>query len=221
MPAAVTRLNGQREVTILAEVNGSIPATVNRLRKSLSSVALPSGYSVAFTGQYQVMKRTIMDFVLVGLAAIILIYLIMVMQFRSWLKVLIILATVPFALVGAIILLAITRVGLDVSVGMGALTLAGIAVNNSIVMLDYANRELTGGRTMREALLSAASVRLRPILMTAMTTIFALIPVAVNPAVGSRIFQPFAITVIGGLISATAATLILVPALATMLPRKR
>jgi CzcA family heavy metal efflux pump len=216
LPAAVTRLNGQREVTILAEVNGSIPAAVDRLRQKFSAISLPSGYSIAFTGQYQVMKRTILDFVLVGLAAVILIYLIMAMQFRSWLQPLIILVTIPIALVGAIVLLAITQVGIDVSVGMGALTLVGIAVNNAIVLLDYANRQMAAGQTISNSLLSAASVRLRPILMTATVTVFALIPVAVNPAVGSRIFQPFAITVIGGLLSSTVATLVLVPALATI-----
>jgi CzcA family heavy metal efflux pump len=215
-PAAVTRLNGQREVTILAEVNGSIPAAVNRLRQQFSTISLPSGYSIAFTGQYQVMKRTVLDFMLIGLAAILLIYLIMVMQFHSWLQPLMILVTIPVALVGAIVLLAITQVGLDVSVGMGALTLVGIAVNNAIVLLDYANRQMADGQTVSDSLRSAASTRLRPIVMTATVTIFALLPVAVNPAVGSRIFQPFAITVIGGLLSATAATLVLVPALATL-----
>jgi multidrug efflux pump subunit AcrB len=182
---------------------------------------MPGGYSIAFTGQYQVMKRTVLDFALVGLAAIVLIYLIMAMQFRSFLQPFIILTTIPVSLVGAIVLLAITRVGLDVSVGMGALTLVGIAVNNAIVLLDYANREVAAGQLIFESLQSAASVRLRPILMTAMATIFALIPVAVNPAVGSRIFQPFAITVIGGLLSSTAATLVLVPVLRTFLSRRR
>ncbi|NOZ23909.1 MAG: efflux RND transporter permease subunit [Planctomycetes bacterium] len=220
LPAAVTRLNGQREVTILAEVNGSIPAAVDRLRQKFSAIPLPGGYSIAFTGQYQVMKRTVLDFVLVGLAAIMLIYLIMAMQFRSWLQPLILLVTIPVALVGAIVLLAITQVGLDVSVGMGALTLVGIAVNNAIVLLDYANRQVAAGQTISGALQSAVSVRLRPILMTATTTIFALVPVAVNPAVGSRIFQPFAITVIGGLLSATAATLVFVPVLRTFLSRR-
>jgi multidrug efflux pump subunit AcrB len=213
-PAAVTRLNGERQVTVLAEVKGSIPAAVDRLRQKFSAISLPSGYSIAFTGQYQVMKRTILDFVLVGLAAVMLIYLIMAMQFRSWLQPLIILVTIPIALVGAIVLLAVTQVGLDVSVGMGGLTLIGIAVNNAIVLLDYANRQTAAGQAITDALQSAASVRLRPILMTAATTIFALIPVAVNPAVGSRIFQPFAITVIGGLLSSTFATLVLVPTLA-------
>jgi len=220
LPAAITRLNGQREVTILAEVAGSIPAAVKRLRPQFADISLPSGYSIAFTGQYQVLRRTVTDFALVGLAAVMLIYLIMAMQFRSLLQPLIILVTIPLALVGAIVLLAVTRVGLDVSVGMGALTLIGIAVNNAIVLLDYANRQIGEGNAMADALLAAASVRLRPILMTAVTAIFALLPVAVNPAVGSRIFQPFAITVIGGLLTSTVATLVLVPSLAAFSYRR-
>jgi len=221
LPERVTRLNGQREVTILAEVNGSITSAVDRLRQKFSAISMPGGYSITFTGQYQVMKRTVLDFALVGLAAIMLIYLIMAMQFQSFLQPFIILTTIPVALIGAIVLLAITQVGLDISVGMGALTLIGIAVNNAIVLLDYANRRIAAGQLIFESLQSAASVRLRPILMTATATIFALIPVAVNPAVGSRIFQPFAITVIGGLLSSTAATLVLVPVLRTFLSRRR
>jgi len=220
VPAEVTRLNGQREITVLAEVSGSIPAAVSRLRKKFSTIPLPGGYSIAFTGQYKVIQRTVMDFALVGLAAVMLIYLIMAIQFRSFMQPMIILVTIPVALVGAIVLLAITRVGVDVSVGMGALTLAGIAVNNAIVLLDYTNRQISDGHTISDSLLAAASIRLRPILMTAVATIFALIPVAVNPAVGSRIFQPFAITVIGGLISSTVATLVLVPVLATISLRR-
>jgi multidrug efflux pump subunit AcrB len=220
LPAKVTRLNGQREITVLAEVDGSIPAVVSRLRQKFSVVPLPSGYSIAFTGQYQVMQRTVMDFALVGLAAVMLIYLIMAMQFRSFLQPLIILVTIPVALVGAIVLLSITQVGLDISVGMGALTLIGIAVNNAIVLLDYTNQQVSGGHSIFDSIEAAASIRLRPILMTAITTIFALIPVAVNPAVGSRIFQPFAITVIGGLISSTGATLVFIPVLRTFLSRQ-
>ncbi len=216
VPSAVTRLNGQRQVTILAEVRGSISAAVDRLRGKFSAINLPSGYSIAFTGQYQVMARTIRDFVLVAVAAVLLIYLIMAVQFRSWLQPLIILLTIPMGLVGAILLLVITQVGLDISVGMGVLTLVGIAVNNAIVLVEYANRRVASGLPIRDALQSAVSVRLRPILMTAATTMIALIPVAVNPAVGSRIFQPFAITVIGGLLSATLSTFIFVPVLRTL-----
>jgi CzcA family heavy metal efflux pump len=213
LPSAITHLNGQREVTILAEVRGSVSAVVNRLRQSLSALELPPGYRIAFTGQYQVIGRMVRDFILTAAVAVTLIYFIMAIEFGSWLQPLVILLTIPMALVGAIVFLALTRVGIDVSVGMGILTLIGIAVNNAIVLLAYANREATRGLPMPEALSSAAAIRLRPILMTATVTILALAPVALNPAVGSRIFQPFAVTVIGGLLSATVATLVLIPML--------
>jgi len=213
-PAAVTRLNGQRQITILAEVEGDIPTVVNRLKKKFKPLDLPEGYSISYTGQYKVIMKAIRDFALAVVAAVALIYLIMVLQFGSWLQPLIIMATIPIALVGAVILLAVTRVGVDISVGLGALTLVGIAVNNAIVLLDYANHRAGEGISMVDALSEAVSVRLRPIVMTATTTIFALLPVALNPEIGSRIFQPFAVTVIGGLLSATLGTLLFVPILA-------
>ncbi|HEC98425.1 MAG TPA: efflux RND transporter permease subunit, partial [Nitrospirae bacterium] len=210
---------GQREVTLVSEVEGSIPALVSRLKKRFRSIRLPKGYSIDFTGQYKSLMRTAMDMVFVVLGAIALIYLIMAMQFRSLLQPLVILITIPLSMVGAFTALFISRHGLDVSVGMGIVTLVGISVNNAIVLLDYSNRRVADGETVMEALLSAASVRLRPILMTALTTIFALIPTAVSTTIGSNIFQPFAVTVIGGLVSGTISTLIVVPVLATFLSK--
>ena len=213
VPASITRLNGQREITLMAEVNGSITSTVKRLRGKFNSIELPKGYSIDFTGQYKTIIETVKEMLFVLIAAIALIYLIMVMQFRSCLQPIIIVCTIPLSLVGAIIALFVTGQGVDVSVAMGVVTLIGISVNNAIVLLDYSNKLIDSGKTVEESLLSAASVRLRPILMTAATTIFALVPTAIGTTVGSNIFQPFAVTVIGGLISGTFATLIIVPTL--------
>ncbi len=213
-PSAITRLNGRREITLLAEVEGNIPKVVSRLRGKLRNISFPPGYSFEFTGQYKVLMNTVLEMAGAIIAAIVLIYLIMAMQFSSWLQPLIILLTIPLSLVGALVALFATRQGVDVSVGMGAFTLVGIAVNNAIVLMDYANKERKSGTPFHNALISAAKVRLRPILLTSLTTIFALLPVAIGTTVGSKIFQPFAITVIGGLLSATLATLIVVPTLA-------
>ena len=210
-PSAVTRLNGQRQITLLAEVEGSIPSVVGSLRRKFQSLDLPPGYSIDFTGQYHLLIETAIEMTLAVLAALVLIYLIMVMQFGSWSQPLVILVTVPLSFVGALIGLFLTRQGLDVSVGMGALTLVGIAVNNAIVLIDFTNRELASGKGIADALLSAASVRLRPILLTTLTTIAALFPAAIGATVGSRIFQPFAVTVIGGLMGGVIATLIVIP----------
>ncbi len=212
-PSAVTRLNGQRQTTLLAEVDGSIPAVVKRLRRELQSIDLPEGYSIDFTGQYHLLIETATELLLAVMAAATLIYFIMAMQFGSWLQPLAILATIPFSLVGALIALLVTRQGVDISVGMGVVTLVGIAVNNAIVLVDFSNRERTAGKGIPAALLSAASVRLRPILLTSLTTIAALLPAAIGSHAGSQIFQPFAITLIGGLVAGGVATLLLVPTL--------
>ena len=220
-PSAITRLNGQRQITLLAEVEGNIPSVVNDLRRQFQSIDLPEGYSIDFTGQYHVLIETAIELALAVLAAMVLIYLIMAMQFGSWLQPLIILVTVPLSLVGALIGLFLTRQGMDVSVGMGTVTLVGIAVNNAIVFIDFANKEYASGKDIIDALLSAASVRLRPILLTTLTTIAALLPTAIGTTVGSRIFQPFAITVISGLVGAIMATLIIIPTIVIALPHHR
>ncbi|NOY53382.1 MAG: efflux RND transporter permease subunit [Deltaproteobacteria bacterium] len=213
-PAAVTRLNGRREITLVAEVEGNIPAAVRRLRKRFRSIPLPEGYSIGFTGQYRVLMKTMHDIILALVTAVLLIYLIMVMQFKSWLQPLIILAAVPLSLAGALAAVFLTGHAIDLSVGMGALTLAGIAVNNGILLIDTANREAASGKDMAGAIIAAASVRLRPILLTSLTTIAALLPSAAGLSAGSRIFQPFAVSVIGGLITATFGTLVVIPTLA-------
>ncbi len=210
-PAAITRLNGQREITLLAEVDGSIPSVVKKLSKKFKSVKLPRGYSIDFTGQYHVIIETFLEMVFAVLAAMVLIYLIMAMQFRSWTQPLFILMTIPLSLACALIGLAVTGQGIDISAGMGTVTLVGIAVNNAIVLIDFANRERFAGKNTNNALLSAASVRLRPILLTSLTTIAALLPAAIGTTVGSNLFQSFAITIISGLAGGIIATLIVIP----------
>ncbi len=217
-PAAITRLDGEREVTLAAEVEGSIPGLVRRLRPKLESLHLPAGYSVDFTGQYPVLIATAREMAFVLAAALGLIYFILVVQLGSWLQPLAVLATVPLAIAGALVALAATGRDLDLSVAMGALTLAGVAVNNAIVLVAFANRRHAVGLSRVDALREAASVRLRPILLTTATTVAALLPAAVGTTAGSPVFQPFAITVIGGLVAALAGSLLLVPTLVLLLP---
>ncbi|RME43085.1 MAG: efflux RND transporter permease subunit [Deltaproteobacteria bacterium] len=218
-PATITRLNGQREVTLIAEVEGNIPRVVRRLEEKFERIRWPPGYRIEFSGQYRLLIETAKELLMVLAGAIVLIHLIMAMQFGSWLQPLVILVTIPLAGVGAVIALFVTGQGLDVSVGMGAVTLVGIAVNNAIVLIDEGNRRMRAGAAPEGALLSAASVRLRPILLTTFTTIAALLPTAIGTSVGSRIFQPFAMTMIGGLLSAMFATLVVVPTVACWVSR--
>jgi HAE1 family hydrophobic/amphiphilic exporter-1 len=212
-PAAITRLNGERELTLIAEVDGSIPALVSHLREKFQAITLPEGYSIDFSGQYKVLVQTAYEMLFALAAAVILIYLIMLMQFGSWSQPLIIMGAIPLSLVGAFVALFVTGQGIDVSVGMGAFTLVGIAVNNAIVLVAFFNRQTASRAKIDQALLKAASVRLRPILLTNLVTFAALLPAAIGTTVGSQIFKPFAITVIGGLLSHLVASLIIIPTL--------
>lgn len=219
-PSQLTRINGEREITILGEVEGNVLSVANHLEKSFARLHLPAGYRVEVAGQYRNVIRGALELIFVAFAAILLIYLILSLEFHSWIQPLIIMITTPFSIVGAILTLFITGQGLDISVAMGVITLLGISVNNAIVLLDFANRRINSGILTAQALREAVSVRLRPILMTSSTTIFALIPVAIGLGVGSKTFQPFSITVIGGLITATLSTLIIVPTVSFLLSNR-
>ncbi len=221
LPFSITHLNGQREITLTADIEGNIGHIVSSLKEKLSKLRLPKGYSVEISGQYKVMMKSAVEIGIASLLAVILIYLIMAMQFRSLIQPFVILITIPFSLAGAFLFLFITRQVLNISVGMAVITLIGVAVNNAIVLVDYANRMKKKGMDNREALLEAVSVRLRPILLTSATTISALIPTAIGTTIGSHIFQSFSVAVIGGLITGMYSTLILVPLLLTKSHKSR
>ena len=203
----------QREVTLLAEIEGNLFKVASELKERFRALPLPYGYRVEVTGQYQVLKKSLGEMAFVLLGAILLVYLILFVEFGSWKKPLIILVTVLFSLVGAILVLFVSHQGLNISVAMGLITLVGVCVNNAIVLLDFAERRIKQGVTRRWALIEAAETRLRPILLTSLTTMFALIPTALGLGAGAEFFQSFAITVIGGLFSATLSTVIIVPVL--------
>lgn len=211
--ATVTRLNGQRQITLLAEAEGNLLSIARRIQSQLDQLDLPKGYSASVSGQYPVLMHTVFEFGLTAVAAIGLIYLIMVLQFGSWRQPLAILVAIPVALAGGMIAVESFGLGIDTSIGMGALTLIGIAVNNGIVLVDFANRGLTVGLSPMDAWKQAVHVRLRPVVMTAATTIASLLPIAVGLGGASEIFRPFAVMVIGGLLAAMAGTLILLPVL--------
>jgi len=211
--SSITRLNGQREVTLLAEADGNLISVAREVEKQLASLNLPVGYSAAVSGQYQVLMHTAVDFLWVAVTAALLIYLIMVSQFASWSQPLAILAAIPLALSGGLILLRMTGQGIDISAAMGALTLIGIAVNNGIVLVDFANRLMQKGLPSKTAWKQAISVRLRPVLLTTVTTIASLLPIAIGLGGASDIFRPFATVVIGGLMIAMFGSLLLLPAI--------
>ncbi len=159
-------------------------------------------------------------FLAIGLA-IFLVYFVMASKFESLMHPLIILFTIPLGLIGVIWALLLTKSAVSVIVLIGVVMLAGIVVKNAIVLVDYINRLREEGMAREEAIVEAGRVRLRPILMTTLTTILGLVPMALGLGEGAEIRQPMAITVIGGLAVSTLLTLIVIPVVYSVLDRKR
>ncbi len=177
------------------------------------------GYAVEMQGEVKSMRDSFAQFSQGLLIAVILVYLVMVVQFRSFLDPFIILLTVPLGFVGVIALMALTGTNLSIMAFMGIIMMVGIVVEYSIVLIDFANRRLAEGLTVHEAIMDAAKVRLRPILMTSLTTWLALLPMAVGFA-GGEANVPLARAIIGGVLGATVLTLLVVPCLYVMMKRQ-
>ncbi|WP_433721718.1 efflux RND transporter permease subunit [Actinoplanes sp. CA-051413] len=217
-PEEVTRIDGNRSVTVEGTATGSnVGKTTTELTKRLDALQLPAGASYEIGGVSQDQADAFADLGLAVLAAIAIVFVIMVATFRSLLQPLILLISIPFAATGAIALLLATGTPLGVPALIGVLMLVGIVVTNAIVLLDLINHYRQAGLGVQEAVVEGGRHRLRPILMTAIATIFALLPMALGlTGEGGFISQPLAIVVIGGLVSSTLLTLVLVPALYTM-----
>jgi multidrug efflux pump subunit AcrB len=149
----------------------------------------------------------------------VLVYLLQVALFRSWVGPFIIMFTVPLGLIGVLTMLFVTHTTLNVQSEMGVIFLVGIAVNNGVLLADFANKQRKLGATARNAILTAASIRLRPILMTFLATFLDLIPMAIGMGRGSEANVPLARAVVGGLLTATCLTLFVVPILYSLLMR--
>ena len=199
------------DVTAGIDETHNVTLVSNEIQKELDKLELPEGYSIKMTGEDETIAESMNQIYLMLLLAVIFIYLIMVAQFQSLLSPFIIMFTIPLAFTGGFFALYIT--GNEVSViGMiGFVMLAGIIVNNGIVLVDYINQLRRGGMDKKEAIIEAGQTRLRPILMTALTTIISMSTMAVGIGSGSEMMQPMAIVTVGGLIYGTLLTLFVVP----------
>jgi HAE1 family hydrophobic/amphiphilic exporter-1 len=217
-PVQVTRIDGERSVTVSGTATGSdVGATTQALTKRLAALSLPAGASYQVGGVSAEQRDAFADLGVAVLAAIAIVFLIMAATFRSLVQPLILLVSVPFAATGAIGLLLATGTPLGVPALVGVLMLVGIVVTNAIVLLDLINQYRAQGMGVQEAVIEGGRRRLRPILMTAVATICALLPMAFGlTGEGGFIGRPLAIVVIGGLLSSTLLTLVLVPTLYTM-----
>ena len=185
---------------------------VDEIKQVLAAMHFPVGYTWEVGGQYESQQRSFNQLLLVSGIAAALVLLILVIQFRAFRPALIILAAAPLSLGGAFALLWLTGTDLNVSSAMGLILLVGLVVKNGIVLLDFADNRSREGMPMYDAMLAAASVRLRPILMTTLCTLFGLLPLALGLGAGAELQKPLALAVIGGLSLSTLVTLYLVPA---------
>ncbi len=222
-PTAIAREGQERLQQVLGSISGRpLGDIVKDLRKKLDRIAVPEGFALHIAGEQEEQQKTFGG-LLIGIAlAIFLVYTVMAVQFESVLHPLIIMAAVPFAAIGVILTLLFTGTTFNMNSFLGAIVLVGIVVNNAIVLVDYVNllrRE--HGMTLHEALVEGARRRLRPILMTTLTTVLAMIPLALGIGEGSEVQAPLARVVLGGLLSSTLVTLVLIPCLYLLVERRR
>ena len=228
VPVSITASNGQRTAKVSVTPSGSNLGAVNaEVQKRLTSVQLPPGVTAEIGGATTQQAESFQQLGLALLAAIAIVYVIMVATFKSLVQPLILLVSVPFAATGAVGMLLVTGVPLGLPSLIGMLMLVGIVVTNAIVLIDLINqyrqpRNGLPGMSVADAITHGARQRLRPILMTALATVFALTPMALGlTGGGGFISQPLAVVVIGGLVSSTALTLVLVPVLYRLVEGRR
>ncbi|QEU94869.1 efflux RND transporter permease subunit [Streptomyces kanamyceticus] len=222
-PVSMTRIDGARAATITAKPTGDNTGAVSAdLTKKLDALKLPDGATASIGGVSEDQDEAFASLGLAMLAAIAIVFMLLVATFRSLVQPLILLVSIPFAATGAIGLLVVTDTPMGVPAMIGMLMLIGIVVTNAIVLIDLINQYRKQGYGTVEAVIEGGRHRLRPILMTALATIFALLPMALGiTGEGGFIAQPLAVVVIGGLITSTLLTLLLVPTLYAMVELRK
>ena len=219
-PSEIRRVDQQRAVVVSANLSGfDLGSTASTIEAALGGLGLPPGLRWEISGQSKEMEASLgsLQFAL-GLA-VFLVYVIMASTFESLLHPFVILFSVPLAFVGAVVGLAVLGLSVSVVVLIGAIVLAGVVVNNAIVLIDTVNRLRDEGQPRDEAIRTAGALRLRPILITTATTVLGLLPLALGFGAGAEVQSPLAITVIGGLLSSTGLTLVVVPVLYALMDR--
>ena len=222
--ASISRDNQERYITVSASItaDSNIGIVGREVENKLKDYQTPTGYNVELQGESETINESLRDLGLMILVAVIFIYLIMVAQFQSLKSPFIVMFTIPLAFTGGLLALWICGCEISLIAMLGFLMLAGIVVNNGIVFIDYANQLRNDkGMKVKEALLETGKTRLKPILMTALTTVLGLSTMALGMGQGAEMLQPLGIVTIGGLVYATILTLYLVPALYMMMNKDK
>ncbi len=220
-PSEIRRVDQERVALITANLNyGDLGGAADELIRIIEGVRMPNGLTAQVSGQNEEMKVSFQSLRFALLLAIFLVYFVMASQFESFLHPFVIIFTIPLAFIGAVVALWITGSKISVVVFIGAILLAGIVVNNAIVLIDRINQIRARGVAKVEAIIEAGKSRLRPIVMTMLTTTLGLLPLAIGVGEGAEVRAPMAITVIGGLSVSTLLTLIVIPVVYSVLDRK-
>lgn len=214
-PVTITRENQNRIVEVTGDVAGTtrtIGEVMEDVHARLDGLELPDGYSIIYGGQEETIKENNRNLMIIILLAIFLVYVVMGIQYESLLNPFVILTTIPLALIGVVVALFVTNIPVGATVMLGVILLAGIVVNNSIILVEFIEiMQREKGMSREEAVLAAGPVRIRPILMTTLTTIVGMSPLALGFGEGSEVLQPLAVATIGGLTVATLISLLVIP----------
>ncbi len=214
-PQTIERENQNRLVRITGSVLPQVWSTgeaAAAAREALAGYAFPEGYTMRVGGGEEAIRENQRILLTVIGLAVFLVFAVMAVQYESLVNPLVIMAAIPLALIGVVAALLITGLPMSAPVMLGVILLAGIVVNNGILLVEYIEiRRRAGAPNRKQAILEAAPLRVRPILMTTITTVVGMLPLALNPAEGAELMTPLAVSVIGGLIMATGLTLFVVP----------
>jgi HAE1 family hydrophobic/amphiphilic exporter-1 len=221
-PGDIRRIGQQRAAVVTANLSGrDLGSAADEIEAVLATMVIPPNTRVGLAGQNSELGASFSSLRFALLLAVFLVYLVLASQFESLLHPFVVMFSLPLALIGVVVALLATFSSLSVMVLIGLVVLAGIVVNNAIVLVDYARQLRKQGMEKIEALVEAGSVRLRPILMTTLTTVLGLLPMAIGMGEGAALRAPLAITLMGGLIFATALTLIVIPVVYATVDRSK
>jgi HAE1 family hydrophobic/amphiphilic exporter-1 len=221
-PAEIRRVAQERVAIISANLSyGDLGAAVLEAQAIIDATPMPSGITAMVSGQNEEMQDSFRSMQFALALAIFLVYLVMASQFESLIHPFVIMFTIPLALVGAVLALYVTGTTINVVAFIGIIMLAGIVVNNAILLVDKINQLRSKGVEKTAAIMEAGRTRLRPIMMTTLTTVLGLLPMAISFGEGTEVRTPMAVTVIGGLTVSTLLTLVVIPVVYSLLDRKK
>jgi len=216
-PGKIERQNRQRQITVYANLKGLALGQATAAIEKIAKEKIPETMTSDWAGMADVMKESFGYLISALLLAIIIVYLVLAAQFESFLQPFTIMLSLPLSMVGAMGAIALTHSRINIMTAIGIILLMGLVTKNAILLVDYTNTLRRQGLPRKDALLKAGAVRLRPILMTTAAMIFGMVPVAVGLSEGGELRAPMAIAVIGGLITSTLLTLVVVPVAYTII----